>query len=89
MKIVIEATETASTAFKEARDEARVQRDKVVSERLGELSVGPNRLTVEELQPLKATVASAKADGKVTLEEADRILVEMERVAALRPPTRR
>jgi uncharacterized membrane protein YebE (DUF533 family) len=85
MGIVTEATETASRVFKEAKDEGRIQRDHVVSRRLGELSVGPNRLTVEELQPLKAIVAAAKADGKVTPEEADRILLEMERVAALRP----
>jgi hypothetical protein len=84
MKIVGEATDTASKVFAEAKDEGRVQRDHVVSKRLGELSVGSNRLTVEELQPLKALTAAAKADGKVTPEEADRILVEMERVAALR-----
>ena len=84
MKIVLEATETASTVFKEANDDARVKRDAVASKRLGELSVGSNRLTVEELQPLKAAVLSAKADGKVTLDEADHILIEMERAAALR-----
>jgi hypothetical protein len=66
MKILLEATETASAVFKEAKDEARVKRDAAASERLGELSVGPNRLTVEELQPLKGIVVSAKADGKVT-----------------------
>jgi hypothetical protein len=85
MKILLEATETASAVFKEAKDEARVKRDAAASERLGELSVGPNRLTVEELQPLKAIVVSAKADGNVTLEEADHILIEMERIASLHP----
>jgi hypothetical protein len=50
--------------------------------------MGPKGLTVEELQPLKRIVAEAKADGKVTMEEADRILVEMERVITLRPPKR-
>ncbi len=85
MKIVLEATEAASAVFKEAKDEARVKRDAAASKRLGELSVGKNRLTVEELQPLKGIVVSVKADGKVTLEEADHILIEMERIAALHP----
>ena len=85
MGIVLEATNTDSAVFKEAKDEPRIRRDSVASERLGELSVGPNRLTIEELQPLRRIVEQAKADGKVTLDEADHILVEMERVAALRP----
>ena len=88
MRIVLEATETASTVFKDARDDGRVKRDEVASKRLGELSVGPNRLTVGELQMLKVAVQAAKADGQVTLEEADQILIEMERAAALRPPRR-
>src|SRR5688572_28921158 len=75
MKIAVEATETASTVFKDLKDQARIKRDEEASRRLGELSVGSNRLTVEELQPLKAAVVAAKADGKVTLDEADRILV--------------
>jgi hypothetical protein len=78
-----EATKTASTAFKDAKDDARVKRDAIASKRLGELA-GSNRLTIEELQALKAAVVSAKADGKVTLDEADQILIEMERIAALR-----
>jgi cell division septum initiation protein DivIVA len=85
MQIVTDATETASTVFEEAKDDARIQRDHVVSRRLGGLSVGSNRLTVQEPQPLRAAVAAAKADGKVTLDEADRILIEMERAAARRP----
>ena len=88
MSIALDASETASTVFKEAKDEARIKRDSAASERLGELLVGPKGLTVEELQPLKRMVAEAKADGKVTLDEADRILVEMERVITLRPPKR-
>src|SRR5688500_590231 len=76
MSIVAEATETASAVFKASKDEARIKRDNIVSERLGELSAGPD-LTVEELQPLKGIVKAAKADGSVTPEEADRILVEM------------
>ena len=85
IRIVTEATDTASTVFRERKDEARIQRDHAASSRLGELSVGPNRLTVQELQPLKAAIVSAKADGTVSPDEADRILVEMERAAALRP----
>lgn len=85
-RITLEATETASTVFKQAKDDGRVKRDAVASERLGYLLVGPKGLTAKELQPLKETVRAAKADGKVTLDEADRILVEMERVAALHPP---
>jgi hypothetical protein len=88
MSIALDATETASTVFKAARDEVRIKRDSVASERMGELLMGPKGLTVEELQPLKRIVAEAKADGKVTMEEADRILVEMERVITLRPPKR-
>src|SRR5262245_38533313 len=84
MGIVLDATSTASRVFKEAKDEERVRRDKVASERLGELSVGPQRLTVAELQALRKAVQDAKADGKVTLAEADHILIEMERAAALR-----
>ena len=60
-KVVMEATDTASTVFKETKDEERIQRDHVVSRRLGELSVGSNRLTMGELEPLKAAVAAAKA----------------------------
>jgi hypothetical protein len=63
-----------------------IWRDSVASERLGELLVGPKGLTLEELQPLRQVLADAKSDGKVTLDEADRILVEMERVITLRPP---
>src|SRR5262245_58132427 len=85
MSIVTEATEAASAVFREAKDDARIERDHVASRRLGELSIGPNRLTLEELQPLKAAVVAAKVDGTVTLDEADRILIEMERAAALRP----
>jgi hypothetical protein len=84
MNISIEATDAASAVFKVAKDEARIRRDAGASKRMGQLSVGWNRLRVEELQGLKALVASAKADGIVTLDEADQILVEMERVAALR-----
>ena len=82
MKIVVEATDTASTVFREAKDEARIRRDHDASGKLGQMSIGANRLTVEELQTLKRIVAEAKADGRVTPEEADRILIEMERVAA-------
>jgi hypothetical protein len=82
MKITLQATDTASTVFKEVHDEARIKRDADASRRLGELC-GANRLTAAELQPLKRIVAETKADGKVTLEEADRILVEMERVVTL------
>jgi hypothetical protein len=32
------------------------------------------------MEPVIGIVAQAKADGKVTLDEADQILVEMERV---------
>src|SRR5688572_12087917 len=88
MRIAVDATETASTVFKDAKDHARIKRDEDASRRLGELSVGANHLTVEELRPLKAAVVAAKADGKVTLNEADRILIEMERAAALRPARR-
>jgi hypothetical protein len=84
LSIVGEATDTASAVFKAAKDEARIERDKVASEQLGRLAAG-SALTVEELQPLKGLVAASKADGKVTPDEADRILVEMERVAALHP----
>lgn len=87
--IAIDATETASAVFKQAKDDARVKRDEVASKRMGELSVGPRALTAKELQPLKALVAAAKADGEVTLEEADTILVEMERVVTLRAPKSR
>ena len=85
ISISLEATETVAPIFAAAKDQGRVMRDRVASKRLGELFFGRNYLTAEELQPLKKVVADAKADGKVTLEEADKILVEMERVAALRP----
>ena len=85
MAISSEATETAATVFKEVKDEERIKRDRVASKRLGQLSVGFNYLTVKELQPLKKAVVDAKADGKVTFDEADLILIEMERVATLRP----
>ena len=64
MKVTMEATETASTVFKGAKDEARIQRDKVASTRLGELSVGSERLTVAELDRLKSIVASPRQMGK-------------------------
>lgn len=89
MGIALDATETASTVFKEVKDEPRIKRDAAASERMGELLMGPKGLTAEELQPLKKLVAEAKVDGRVTPEEADKILVEMERVVTLRPAKRR
>jgi hypothetical protein len=85
MKVSLEATDAASTVFKKARDEGRIARDKKASHRLGELC-GSGRLTAADVEPLKRVVAEAKADGSVTLEEADRILVEMERIVDLHRP---
>jgi hypothetical protein len=85
MKTTLEATDTASTVFKEARDEVRIKRDADASRRLGELC-GRNQLTAAEVQPLERIVSEAKADGRVTPEEADHILVEMERIVALHRP---
>ena len=85
ISISMEATDTVAPIFAAAKDMERIERDRVASKRLGQLSFGVNHLTVEELAPLKKAVADAKADGKVTFEEADRILLEMERAAALRP----
>jgi hypothetical protein len=81
-RVTLDATETASQVFKEARDEPRIKRDELASRRLGELCA-QNRLTAAEVQPLKHVVTRAKADGAVTLPEADEILIEMERIVAL------
>jgi hypothetical protein len=81
MKVTLEATDTASGAFKAVHDDPRIARDARASQRLGELC-GSNQLPSAEVQLLKRIVAEAKADGKVT-EEADRILVEMERIVEL------
>jgi uncharacterized membrane protein YebE (DUF533 family) len=82
MKVTLEATDTASGAFKAVHDDPRIARDARASQRLGELC-GSNQLPSAEVQLLKRIVAEAKADGKVTVEEADRILVEMERIVEL------
>jgi hypothetical protein len=85
MEISLEATEAASSVFKRLGDEARIARDARASRRLGQLC-GSNQLATGEVQALKRIVAEAKADATVTPEEADRILVEMERVVELHRP---